>query len=117
VKIKALIPLILPLLAVAIIIFVVPPSGLTPEKIWGAALSAVLWALGYSSLRWGERQNQRVLLGILTGGILFRMLIVILSLFFVRSFTQLDLMSYVISLMVFYLACEFALVIDYALRR
>lgn len=116
-KIKLFLPLLVPIFAVPVIYFIIQPPGITQEKLSGAGLSALLWIIGYILLRWAEKQNQRVLMGILLGGILFRMLIVILSMFFVRSFTQFDIMAYVVSLMLIYLACEFALVIDYTLRK
>ena len=83
----------------------------------GMGLAGGLWIIGYGILRWVEKRDPRVLLGALIGGILFRMVMVMLSLFFVREFTELDLTHYVISLMIFYLACEFALVWDYVIRR
>lgn len=87
------------------------------EKTGGLAVSGGLWLIGYSLLRWSERQNQNVLLGVLIGGILFRIAFVLISIFFVRKLTDLELMPYVISLIIFYLACEFALIADYILRR
>lgn len=115
--VKTILPLGLPLLAVIIILIVVQPPGLSSEKISGAVISAGLWIIGYGLLRWGEGQNQRILLGMLIGGILFRIAFVLLSIYFVQKFTNLEIMTFVISLLIFYLACEFGLVVDYALRR
>jgi len=115
--IKSILPLGLPFLAILIIIVVLNPAGFTGEKISGLSVSAGLWLIGYSLLRWAEDKNFRILLGILLGGILFRACIVILSILFVQKFTELVVIEYVISLMIFYLACEFALVFDYVLRK
>lgn len=109
--------MILPLTAGLIIYFLVQAPGFTPEKIGGLIVSGGLWIIGYALLRWGENQNERILLGLLLGGILFRIAFVLLSIYFVRKFTDMETVSYVISLLIFYLACEFALVMDYALRR
>lgn len=115
--IKKLLPLSLPVLAFLIIVSMVQPSGFASVKMIGFGVAAVLWIIGYSLLRWAEKQNERILLGVLLGGILFRMAVVLLSMFFVRRFTELEMLPYVISLMVLYIACEFALVLDYALRK
>lgn len=115
--IKMVLPLSLPAAALVIIVLIVSPPGFAAAKMSGFGLAAALWIIGYGLLRWAEHQNERILLGVLLGGILFRMAVVLLSMFFVRKFTGLEMLPYVISLMVFYLACEFALVLDYALRR
>jgi len=115
--IKKLLPLSLPVLAFAGIVTMVQPPGFASVKMSGFAVAAVLWIIGYGLLRWAEHQNERIVLGVTIGGILFRMAVVLLSMFFVRKFTELEMLPYVISLMVFYLACEFALVLDYALRK
>ena len=107
----------LPVIAAAIIFLALTPQGLTGEKIAGVSVSAGLWMIGYALTRWGEKQNSRVLLGIVLGGMLFRIIFVILSIIFVKSFTGLEPLKYVIALMIFYLACEFGLVLDYALRK
>ena len=112
-----MLPLSLPLFAALIIVLVVSPSGFAEVKMAGLTVSAALWIIGYALLRWAEKQNDRILLGVLLGGILFRMAIALLSMYFVRQFTGLELVPYVISLMIFYLACEFALVMDYTLRK
>ncbi|MBL7191749.1 hypothetical protein ISS30_08635 [bacterium] len=92
-------------------------SGISNEKIAGVGVSGGLWAVGYALIRWAERQNPRIILGIMLGGILFRIFTVIFSIYFVREFTSLELMPFVVTILIFYLACEFALVIDYTLRR
>ncbi len=116
-RVRIIIPLAFPLLAAVIIIIMVQPAGFAIEKMGGLGFAAALWIVGYALLRWAEKQNERILFGALIGGIFFRMVLVILSMFFVRSFTQMALMPYVVSLLIFYLACEFALVTDYAMRR
>ena len=116
-KVKTILPLSLPTVAAVIIVLMVSPPGFAQVKMAGLTVSAALWIIGYALLRWAQKQNERILLGVLLGGILFRMAIALLSMYFVRQFTQLELIPYVISLMIFYLACEFALVMDFTLRK
>jgi len=115
--VKKILPLGIPLIALAIILLAVSPAGTTTEKIAGISVSAVLWIIGYSLTKWGEKQNSRILLGVVLGGMLFRIVFVILSIIFVKNFTDLEPWGYIIALMIFYFACEFGLVLDYALRK
>jgi len=117
ITLKYYLPLLLPLAALLVVLLLQPPPGMNQCKWAGVGFSGGLWIVGYGLLRWAEKSNPRVLMGALVGGILFRMVMVLLSLFFVRAFTELDLIKYVISLMIFYLACEFALVLDYVIRK
>ena len=114
---KFLIPLLFPFLALLTVIFLLTPSGFTTEKVAGISVSGSVWALGYSLLRWGENKGFKILLGMLFGGILFRIAVVLLSIFFVQKFTELELFKYVISLLILYLAFEFALISDYLIRK
>ena len=115
--VKKVLPLGFPITAAFIILMVISPLGLTPEKIAGICVSGGLWLIGYALTRWGEGQSSNILLGIVIGGMLFRIAVAILSIVFVSKFTEMNLIRYVISLMIFYLACEFGLVLDYTLRK
>jgi hypothetical protein len=115
-KISKLLPLLLPLLALVIIFLMVRPLGFCAEKLTGVGICGGIWVIGYVLLKWAEKQNERILMGVLVGGILFRIVFVLLSIYFVREFTHLDLMRFVISILIFYIACEFALIVNYALN-
>jgi len=115
--IKKLIPLLLPVMALAVILLAVQPIGISQEKLVGVLITAGLWVLSYGLLRWAEGQNERILLSVLIGGMLFRIVFVLLTIFIVMRFTQLEVTTFVISLLIFYLACEFGLVVDYFIRR
>ena len=104
-------------MALAVIFLIVQPVGISQEKLVGVLITAGLWVLSYGLLRWAESQNERIMLGVLIGGMLFRIAFVLLAIFIVMRFTQWEAMPFVISLLIFYLACEFGLVVDYFLRR
>ena len=115
--IKSVLPLSLPIFAAIVVVLIVSPPGFAQEKIAGIGLSAAVWLIGYTLLRWAEDKNPQLLLGMLLGGMLFRIAVVLLSIYFVDKFTDFEQIRYVVSLLIFYLACEFALVFDYLLRK
>jgi hypothetical protein len=117
VAIRTIIPISFPFIGFLIVCFVAVPVGLTTEKIAGMAISGGLWILGWILLKWGEKQNAQVFTGAVIGGMLFRIIMVLLSIFFMQKFTKLYLNLYVVSLLIFYFACEFALVIRYLISN
>ena len=113
--IKKLFPLLFLIIAAVIILLIVQPFGLDKEKLSGAAVSAVLWILGLFMLKWGRRQSPIIMLAVVLGGMLFRIFMALLAIFIVMKFTEWELMPFVISLIIFYFACEFALILNQAL--
>ena len=113
--IKKLLPLLFLIIAAVIILLIVQPFGLDKEKLSGAAVSAVLWILGLFMLKWGRRQSPIIMLAVVLGGMLFRIFMALLAIFIVMKFTEWELMPFVISLIIFYFACEFALILNQAL--
>ena len=75
--------------------------------VWGAVVSSIVMTGGILSLRFTLNRSVNIFLGTLIGGILFRLLIILLSGFYILKFSDLNIKEYFISLLGYYFALQF----------
>lgn len=75
--------------------------------VWGAIVSSIVMTGGILSLRFTLNRSMKIFLGTLIGGILLRLLIILLSGFYIRYFSDLNVKDYFISLLGYYFALQF----------
>ena len=75
--------------------------------VWGAIVSSIVMTGGILSLRFTLNRSINIFLGTLIGGILLRLLIILLSGFYIRYFSDLNVKDYFISLLGYYFTLQF----------
>ena len=75
--------------------------------VWGFIISSVLMIVGFLALKFTLNRPVKIFLGTVVGGIFFRLLIILLTGFYVHYFTELNLIEYFSSLLGYYLLFQF----------
>jgi len=75
--------------------------------VWGAVVSSIVMTGGILSLRFTLNRSVNIFLGTLIGGVLLRLLIILLSGLYILNFSDLNIKEYFISLLGYYFALQF----------
>jgi len=79
--------------------------------LWGFIVSALVMGGGIISLKFTLNRSINIFLGTLIGGIFLRLLIILLSGFYILYFSDLNINNYFISLLGYYFTLQFIEVI------
>ena len=75
--------------------------------IWGFIFSSLLMIISFFALKYAINRPVKIFLGAVVGGILFRLLAIIFTGYYVHYFTELNISCYFSSLLGYYLFFQF----------
>lgn len=90
-----------------IIVYYICDTKIFISVIWGFGISSFLMIIGFFALKFSLNKSAKIFLGTVIGGILFRLIIILLSGLYVHYFTQLEIIEFFISLLGYYLFFQF----------
>ena len=79
--------------------------------IWGFIISSLIMTAGFLSLKFTLNRSINLFFGTLIGGIFFRLLVILLTGFYILHFSDLNIKDYFISLLGYYITLQFMEVI------
>ncbi len=75
--------------------------------VYGFFVSLINIASAFFSIKWAFDKPLRTFFAVVLGGMGIRMLVLATALFFVWKFTQIPLIGFIVSLVIFYLLLQF----------
>ena len=103
-KIILLIPLVLiPL----IIVYFMTGEKTFESVLWGIIISTFLMGVGFMTLKFALGRSMKMFLGVVVGGIFFRLIFFLISGLYIFYYSDLPIRSFFISLLGYYLFYQF----------